>query len=139
MITTEILTADTNTNGIEELFVQLSDTPFAADALLTALRADDTMILGLRDDERLIGTGTLVTFRLARSGMCGRIEDVVVDEAYRGQGLGKRLMEELIEHAREKGVRTLDLTSRPERVAANELYKALGFTHKETNVYVLKL
>ena len=67
------------------------------------------------------------------------IEDVVVDNAYRGQGLGRMLVAEAIEQAREWGAQTLMLTSNPKRIAANALYRSLGFEPKETNVYRMVL
>ena len=63
------------------------------------------------------------------------IEDVVVDQNYRGKGYGKVMIEKVIEQCRNRGNVTLMLTSRPSRVAANQLYKSLGFETKETNVY----
>jgi len=69
----------------------------------------------------------------------GTIEDVVVDEKYRGQGIGKRLTEILIENGKLIGLKHIDLTSRPHRTAANALYKKLGFEPKDTNVYRMML
>lgn len=63
------------------------------------------------------------------------IEDVVVDEAARGHGVGEALNLEALRIARELGAITVDLTSRPSREAANRLYQRLGFTERETNVY----
>jgi ribosomal protein S18 acetylase RimI-like enzyme len=63
------------------------------------------------------------------------IEDVVVDDAARGKGVGAALNERAIEVARGLGARTVDLTSRPSREAANRLYQRLGFEPRETNVY----
>jgi ribosomal protein S18 acetylase RimI-like enzyme len=63
------------------------------------------------------------------------IEDVVVDEAARGAGVGAALNQAALRVAGERGARTVDLTSRPSREAANRLYQRLGFTPRETNVY----
>ena len=63
------------------------------------------------------------------------IEDVVVDEAARGQGVGEALNRAALERAATAGARTVDLTSRPSREAANRLYQRLGFEPRETNVY----
>ncbi len=63
------------------------------------------------------------------------IEDVVVDEAYRGKGIGKALMLHAMNYARENGAKSVDLTSKPSRIAANKLYRDLGFDLRETNVY----
>jgi len=63
------------------------------------------------------------------------IEDVVVDETFRGQGIGENLIEFAIQFARQQQVDILTLTSSPARVAANNLYKKIGFQPKGTNVY----
>jgi ribosomal protein S18 acetylase RimI-like enzyme len=63
------------------------------------------------------------------------IEDVVVDEAARGQGVGEALNRVALAHAAAQGASTVDLTSRPSRAAANRLYGRLGFARRETNVY----
>ncbi|HUX94776.1 MAG TPA: GNAT family N-acetyltransferase [Bacteroidales bacterium] len=63
------------------------------------------------------------------------IEDVVVDETFRGKGIGKALMIRAMEFAKIIGAGSVDLTSRPSRIAANKLYVDLGFELRETNVY----
>lgn len=83
---------------------------------------------------RIVGTMTLVVFRIP-TGLRAWIEDVVVDESVRGRGVGEQLNRAALELAAELGVRTVDLTSRPSREAANRLYKRLGFVQRETNVY----
>lgn len=67
------------------------------------------------------------------------IEDVVIDEAFRGMALGEELVEYAITFSRSIGVKTLMLTSRPSRVAANRLYQKVGFLLKETNLYKMDL
>ena len=66
------------------------------------------------------------------------IEDVVVDQNYRGKGYGKVMIEKVMELCRNKGNVTLMLTSRPSRIVANQLYQSLGFEKRETNVYKMK-
>ena len=63
------------------------------------------------------------------------VEDVVVDGSTRSQGAGQKLVEAAVDFAQELGARTIDLTSRPSREAANRLYKRCGFELRETNVY----
>jgi len=91
-----------------------------------------------KDGDRIVGMASLYIINKF-SKRSASIEDVVVDENYRGQKLGEKLTEALISVAREEGVGTIHLTSRPERVAANKLYQKLGFQLKETNAYTLKL
>jgi ribosomal protein S18 acetylase RimI-like enzyme len=93
-----------------------------------------TMLLARDDDGTIIGSLTLVLFRTP-TGARAWIEDVVVDEGARGQGAGEALVDEAIRLAAELGVRTVDLTSRPSREAANALYEKVGFRARETNVY----
>ena len=63
------------------------------------------------------------------------IEDVIVDEPSSGRGIGAALTEAMIDHARHRGCKTIELTSRPTREAANHLYRKLGFEVRDTNVY----
>lgn len=83
---------------------------------------------------RIVGLLTLVLFRIP-TARCARIEDVVVDEAVRGRGIGAALVRAALEQAAQAGATKVDLTSRPEREAANRLYQRLGFVQRETNVY----
>ena len=93
-----------------------------------------TILLARGPDGQIIGSLTLVVFRTP-TGTRAWIEDVVVDEAARGQGAGAELVGEAIRLASESGARTVDLTSRPSREAANALYEKVGFHARETNVY----
>ena len=86
------------------------------------------------DDGTIIGMSTLVTFRIP-TGLRAWIEDVVVDQAGRGKGVGLALTEAMVARAEEMGCRTVDLTSRPGRAAANALYLKAGFVVRDTNVY----
>ena len=82
----------------------------------------------------IVGTLTLVVFRIP-TGVRAWIEDVVVDEAARGRGVGLALTAAAIGIATARGARTVDLTSRPSREAANRLYARMGFELRDTNVY----
>jgi ribosomal protein S18 acetylase RimI-like enzyme len=86
----------------------------------------------------IVGCATLCVFD-SPTGRKASVEDVVVSSLYRGQGLGRKLMEHVIDYARRELVDVdLHLTSKPHRVAANNLYQHLGFRKKETNVYVME-
>lgn len=87
---------------------------------------------------RIIGCATLCVFH-SPTGTKASIEDVVVSSAYRGQHLGKRLMEYVLEQAKAYAPIELHLTSNPMRVAANKLYQSLGFQRKETNCYQMMI
>ena len=86
----------------------------------------------------ILGMLSLATFEIP-TGVRAWVEDVVVDEAARGQGAGLALVEAAIEHAKTVGARTVDLTSRPTREAANRLYQRAGVQLRETNVYRVTL
>ncbi|HVV38125.1 MAG TPA: GNAT family N-acetyltransferase [Acidimicrobiales bacterium] len=99
--------------------------------LFLARDADDA-----KDDERgrIIGSLTLVTFRIP-TGLRAWIEDVVVDDAIRRSGAATKLTTTALAKAKELGVATVDLTSRPSREAANALYQKLGFELRNSNLY----
>ena len=94
--------------------------------------------LFIAEDNGIKGTLTLV-IQKTPTGKKAWIEDVVVDNSSRGKGIGEKLIEHAIKHALESGVLKIDLTSSPERIAANKLYKRLGFQLRDTNVYRLNL
>ena len=129
-VTDEIVAA------FERLLPQLSRSAEAldADALRHLVSAETNTILIARNDDAILGTLTLVIFSIP-TGLRAWIEDVVVDESARGQGVGAALTEEALRIARAAGVRTVDLTSRPERAAANRLYQRLGFAQRNSQVY----
>ena len=102
--------------------------------LARIIESPATTLLLARDEGPIVGTLTLALFAIP-TGMRAWIEDVVVDESARGRGAGEALAREAIRLASEAGARTVDLTSRPERVAANRLYEKLGFRQRETTVY----
>jgi ribosomal protein S18 acetylase RimI-like enzyme len=110
--------------------------PPSADDLASIIAHDGTTVFVARsdDDGRIVGTLTLVTFRIP-TGVRAFIEDVVVDEAARGHGAASALTRAALDKAGAVGARTVDLTSRPDREAANRLYQHLGFERRETNVY----
>ena len=84
--------------------------------------------------EQIAGMLTIVTFNIP-SGRKVLIEDVVVDEAQRGKGFGRELMLFAIDYAKSLGSESIELTSRPSRISANQLYQSLGFVIRETNYY----
>ncbi len=98
------------------------------------VQSDATRLLVAKMDGAIVGSLTLALFSVP-TGLRAWIEDVVVDEGVRGQGIGAALNQEALKVARDQGARTVDLTSRPSREAANRLYQRLGFKQRETNVY----
>jgi ribosomal protein S18 acetylase RimI-like enzyme len=124
---------------LNELLPQLSSSalPLGEAELRAIIDSDATHILTAREDGRLLGALTLVAFRIP-TGVRSWIEDVIVNEADRGRGVAQALLETAVELARTLQAKTLDLTSRPEREAANRLYRRVGFEQRATNVYRLK-
>lgn len=110
------------------------------DELQTLVTFPASLLLVARTHESapIIGAATLVFVR-APSGLHARLEDVIVDEAARGQGIGEALTREVIRLAKESGANYLALTSNPRREAANRLYQRVGFKKWETNVYRMDL
>jgi GNAT superfamily N-acetyltransferase len=101
---------------------------------LVAFEGSILLIARLVEDGPIIGAATLSLIRVP-TGVHARLEDVIVDQSARGQGLGAALTLEVIRLARELGANYLALTSNPRREAANRLYQRLGFKRWETNVY----
>lgn len=136
--------ADEANHELVEAFARLipqlsksSPPPSAAEvAEMVESAASDVLVARL--DGRIVGTLTLVVFRIP-TGVRAWIEDVVVDDAARGHGVGEALNQFALDLARRKGAKTVDLTSRPSREAANRLYQRIGFHPRETNVYRLDL
>ena len=123
------------------LIPQVSESapPPTEDELATIVSSPATrLLLAREEDDTIVGTLTLVAFRIP-TGVGAWIEDVVVDERARRRGVGEALIAAAIRLAEESGARHVNLTSRPEREAANRLYRRLGFEERETNVYRFRL
>jgi ribosomal protein S18 acetylase RimI-like enzyme len=123
--------------AVARLVPQLSSSappPGAAELAEIVESPATTLLVARLPDGDVVGTLTLVMFRIP-TGMRAWIEDVVVDESARGRGVGEALNEEAIRRATATGARSVDLTSRPSREAANRLYRRLGFELRDTNVY----
>jgi len=120
------------------LLPQLSGSAPALDAgaLQELLAWPGNHVLVARVDGAILGTLTLVTFPIP-TGLRAWIEDVVVDEAARGRGVGAALTQQAVKIARAAGARSVDLTSRPSRAAAHRLYERLGFQLRESKLYRL--
>jgi ribosomal protein S18 acetylase RimI-like enzyme len=123
--------------AIARLVGQLSSSaaPPGAAALEAIVASPASRLLLARDrDGRVVGMLTIVLFPIP-TGIRAWIEDVVVDADVRGQGVGAVLTQAALDLAVAHGARTVDLTSRPGREAANRLYARLGFEQRQTNVY----
>jgi ribosomal protein S18 acetylase RimI-like enzyme len=122
-------------SAFARLIPQLSSSPPpAADELEAIIQGDDTVLFVARVDDRIVGSLTLAFYRIP-TGLKAWIEDVVVDDAARGQGVGEALNRAAIAEAGHRGAKNVSLTSRSSREAANRLYQRMGFDAYETNVY----
>mgnify|MGYP000020472699 CR=1 FL=1 len=140
-----IVEVDAVDDALVEAFVRLtpqlskSNPPPSRDALQEIATSPATVLfMAVDDDGRYVGTLTLALFRIP-TALRAWIEDVIVDDAARGQGVGEALNRAALEKAKSVGAKTVDLTSRPSREAANRLYQRIGFTQRETNVYRYEL
>ena len=125
--------------AFERLIPQLSSSnPAPTETELAAICESEASVLLIAVDreaaDHILGSLTLAWFRIP-TGVRAWIEDVVVDEAARGHGVGDLLNRAALDRARELGAKTVDLTSRPSREAANRLYQRIGFVARDTNVY----
>jgi ribosomal protein S18 acetylase RimI-like enzyme len=139
-VTVQVEVLDEVTGEVVEAFGRLlpqlsrSAQPPGQAELETIVRCPANTVLLARSAGTITGAMTLVMFPLP-SGLRAWIEDVVVDESARRQGVGEAMMRESLRVAREAGARTVDLTSRPAREAAGRLYGRLGFKIRESRLY----
>jgi ribosomal protein S18 acetylase RimI-like enzyme len=143
-VTVQVEVLDEVTGDVVEAFGRLlpqlsrsAQPPGQAD-LQALVRHPANSVLVARSGGTITGTLTLVMFPLP-TGMRAWIEDVVVDESARGQGIGEAMTQEALRLAREAGARTVDLTSRPAREAAGRLYERVGFTIRDSRLYRYQL
>ena len=101
------------------------------------LASENSHLFFIMKDEQIAGMLTVGIYYSPTGGKAW-IEDVVVDETFRGQGLSKQLVAHAIEFVKSQQIPLLMLTSNPKRIAANKLYQAMGFERKDTNVYRMK-
>ncbi len=133
--------AEELTAALARLVPQLSRSSPAPDVeAVREMLAHDavTQFLARDGDGTIVGVSSLAAFPVP-TGTRAWIEDVVVDEAATGQGIGRLLTDAMVDRARQLGCRTVDLTSRPSREAANHLYRKAGFVPRDTNLYRMTL
>ncbi len=113
-----------------------SSSPPPSHAELAEIASTSTcaLLVARAPNGTIVGSLTLALFRVP-TGLRAWIEDVVVDESARGAGAGESLVVEAVQRASSAGAKSVDLTSRPSRAAANRLYQRLGFEARTTNIY----
>ena len=121
---------------INELLSQLasSPVPFTDTDLQTMIVSGSSHLFLISYEDEIAGMLTVGSYKTP-TGQKHWIEDVVVDQRFRGKALGYKLVEHAIRYVESLGNSILMLTSSPARVAANQLYRSVGFEPKETNVY----
>jgi ribosomal protein S18 acetylase RimI-like enzyme len=126
--------------GLQALIAQVSPSalPLDSDRVRSVIDDRSTTVFVAELRGRIVGTASLVAGKTL-SEEKGHVEDVVVDQTVRRNRVGSALMKAIFDHARRIGLRHVDLTSRPEREAANAFYVALGFEQRGTNVYRYKI
>jgi ribosomal protein S18 acetylase RimI-like enzyme len=136
----EVVAATEVTEELVEAFARLipqlsrSSPPPTAEELGAIISSPDSVLFVARSGEQILGSLTLAFYRIP-TGLKAWIEDVVVDDAARGRGVGEALNRAAITEARARGAKNVSLTSRSSREAANRLYQRLGFMPYETNLY----
>jgi len=95
-------------------------------------------LLVAEDEGEVIGTMVLLIVPNLSHGALpwAVVENVVVDQRYRRQGIGKLLMKYAIARARKAGCYKVQLLSNKKRREAHRFYQALGF---ETSAYGFRL
>jgi ribosomal protein S18 acetylase RimI-like enzyme len=115
--------------------------PPAWDDLNALVKSEASTLLVAREPDEngpIVGILSLTIYRVP-TGLRSIIEDVIVDQNMRRHGIGKALVRDAIELAREAGAEGVSLTSNPKRDAANQLYRSMGFELRQTNPYFYKL
>ena len=122
--------------GLNALLPQLSGQarPLSAHTLGQIITSECTTLVTAVQDHRLMACLTLVLFQIP-TGKRARIEDLVVDAAARGRGIGGEMLRYPIALAEQESAKAVDLTANPARGPANRLYQKLGFVRRETNTY----
>jgi len=129
--------------AMRQLFPQLTTAATCPDMgqLEALVRGEPTNLLVVREPDetgKIVAMGCLVVYQVP-TGIHGVIEDVVVDQSFRGRGIGQALVQGLLDLARAKGARRVALTSNPGRASANRLYLRMGFCPWRTNHYYYSL
>ena len=106
--------------------------------LIAVLADPATTLLVARWDNVIVATATVIVYNTP-AWTKARIEDLVVDEGNRGQGVGKALVNACLNVARERGAGVVELQSARRRDVANRLYPRMGFERRESNVYRMML
>ncbi len=122
--------------SINQLLPQLSsDATISIEQLQKLIDSKNNFLFVAQDENnKIVAMATLVCYNVP-TGQKAWIEDVVVDNSCRGKGMGKKIIQFLLNFAKEKGIKKIDLTSSYTRKEANLLYQKLGFEQRKSNLY----
>jgi len=123
---------------LTELYKELNAELTQLDLATALSDYNTTDVVVCLDQEKLIGIAMMAKYKVV-SGHKGMIEDVVVSSKYRGKGIGRKLMEKLLEQAKNEKLDYVLLFSGHHRTAAIALYKSLGFNLKDSGLYIKHL
>ncbi|KAI9468435.1 MAG: GCN5-like N-acetyltransferase [Benjaminiella poitrasii] len=142
LLVKQLTEKECSSSEIEQLLSLLgqlsSSSTITSETVIKAIQNPHLTLLVATCDDRIVGTASMIVASCL-TGTRAHLEDVVVDKEFRGKGIATLLVHDIIDRARKTSARTLDLTSRPDRVAANGLYQKLKFIKRDTNVYRLTL
>lgn len=132
--------SDSELEAINRLLPQLSSSAKAlsAEALKALIASPHTFIYIIKDENHATQGMASLCLCASPTGTKAWVEDVVVDKECRGRGYARALLQHLKQESKRLGAKSLNLTSRPERQAANALYRSEGFELRTTNVYRLR-
>lgn len=138
-VTIDILRSitDEESRQIASLVAQLSSKEIVPSRFNDVVQSPNTQLFAARLDEQIVGVLVLAHYPTL-TGRKAWIEDVVVDNAKRGAGIGRALVNRAIIEAMEHEAATIDLTSNPLRRAAHNLYRTCGFSERATTPFRLK-
>ena len=86
--------------------------------------------------EEIVGLATcFINFSTFKAKPFLNIHDIIVDQAYRGSGIGRKLMEKCVDIAKERTYCKVTLEVRSDNYPAQMLYKSLGFKDSVPNMY----
>ncbi|MEO5949964.1 MAG: GNAT family N-acetyltransferase [Candidatus Saccharimonadales bacterium] len=122
---------------INHLLPQLSSTAVPCnDMWIEEMYDNSTRLFVAIDGDTIVGTVLLVPMVIL-VGQKDWIEDVVIDEKYRRQGVASALMDMAERASRERGATSINLTSNPDRGGARQMYGERGYMVRDTGVFRL--
>jgi GNAT superfamily N-acetyltransferase len=126
--------------ALARLLPQLNPDLVVPDAVRVRALIEDPAVTVLlaKDGADVVGTATVIVYTTP-FWIKARIDEVVVDQAARGKGVGEALVKACLDVARKRGAQVAELQSGKQRDAANRLYRRMGFQLRDSNLYRITL